>query len=301
MQNQAQTISTAPGQLAGRYLLILIAVVMTCVMSGARADAQDADAVSSADSGAETVQVDWFEEMGEGGVTMIALGLLSVALGALVIERGVMLRRRRFVPAGLVGKLLPLGQRGDWAEVEKACRAQRSVLSRVVMFVAEHRGAPREELVEGAGDVAARELSDAEQRLSGIALIAGIAPLLGLLGTMIGMIEAFKLVEVFGDEGGASMLAGSISKALITTAAGLILAIPALIAHHIYKRKTQRITRELEEAIERLLNAWLLKPKAETQQTSPSAKPSTGTSAAPAMRPKVSPQDRETTASSAAP
>ncbi len=207
----------------------------------------------------QKVRVDWFEEMGQGGATMWFLGALSVGLLAMIFERMVMLRQSRFTPEGLVTKVLPLFPKGDFAGVVKAADAQPSTLGRVIRFVVEHRDADREALMQGAGDIAGRELLDAEQRLAGISLIAGLAPLLGLLGTMIGMIEAFKLVEVFGDEGGASMLAGSISKALITTAAGLILAMPALLTHHIFKRKTQRVGKELEEAIERLFNAWFLK------------------------------------------
>ena len=83
---------------------------------------------------------------------------------------------------------------------------------------------------------------------------------------MIGMIESFKLVEIYGDEGGASMLAGSISKALITTAVGLIIAIPSLGVYHALKYRLNYMGDILEEELEALLNAWLL-----TDQKTPAA------------------------------
>ena len=92
-----------------------------------------------------------------------------------------------------------------------------------------------------------------------IHVITAILPLLGLLGTMIGMIESFKLVELYGDEGGASMLAGAISKALVTTAMGLIIAIPSLIIYHFFKARIGGLGNKLEEEIEILINAWFLK------------------------------------------
>ena len=70
--------------------------------------------------------------------------------------------------------------------------------------------------------------------------------------------KSFKLVEIYGDEGGASMLAGSISKALITTAIGLIIAIPTLGIYHVVKYRLNCLSDLLEEELEALLNAWLL-------------------------------------------
>jgi biopolymer transport protein ExbB len=87
-----------------------------------------------------------------------------------------------------------------------------------------------------------------------LAVIAALSPLLGLLGTMIGMIEAFELVAIYGDEGGASMLAGSIAKALITTAAGLIIAIPAIAAYNYFKHRVNKLTMKLENDVESILD-----------------------------------------------
>ncbi len=248
-----------------------IAVVLVLVFTP-KASAQDAGDDPAPANGAsatvidesqtmQLVEVDWIEELVQGGVTMIGLGLLSVALLAFTVERLINLRSNRFVPTGFSRRVRSLSEQGDDEVVLEASRKHPSTLGRVVAYWVTHRELDRRELSEGAADLAARDLADAEQRLAPFAVIAALAPLLGLLGTMIGMIEAFKLVEVFGDEGGASMLAGSISKALITTAVGLILAIPALAVYHWMKHRLHNITKSLEVEIETLHDLLFLGPK----------------------------------------
>jgi len=146
-------------------------------------------------------------------------------------------------------------------DVLDRCRKSDSTLGRVVAYMTEHRVADPMLLAQSAGDLGARELADQEARNVPFAVIAALAPLLGLLGTMIGMIEAFKLVEVFGDEGGASMLAGSISKALITTAVGLILAIPAITLYHYFKHRLHVVTQRLEAEVDHLFSTWFVLPQ----------------------------------------
>ena len=96
------------------------------------------------------------------------------------------------------------------------------------------------------------------QRAYPIAIVATLAPLLGLLGTVIGMIESFEVVSVVGSMGDASVLAGSISKALVTTAAGLIIAVPALAFYHYIKGRTVALTLLLEEDVNEVLTTWFM-------------------------------------------
>jgi len=259
--------------------LIVIVLILFLVALAGTTQAQEAprpagmDPLALAPTERELVRVDWFEEMGEGGVTMIALAAVSIALLAFVGERAVTLRQNKIVPPGLLGQLLPLFHQRRYDQVRKLAKDKPSALAHTAAFLVEHRKADPQILMAAAGDLGAREIVKQEQRCQPFALIAGIAPLLGLLGTMIGMIESFKLVEVFGDEGGASLLAGSISKALITTAVGLILAIPALVAYHFFKHRAHMIGTELEEATEQLFNAWFLTSR--THEKSKTSSPST--------------------------
>ncbi len=261
-----------------RSHVILLLLLVLCVSPAGLAAAQDdpaaqTDPLALAPAERELVRVDWFEEMAEGGVTMIALAAVSIALLAFIGERAVTLRQGKIVPPGLLSQLLPLFHQRRYDEVRKLAKDKPSALAHTATFLVEHRKADPQILMAAAGDLGARDIVKQEQRCQPFALIAGIAPLLGLLGTMIGMIESFKLVEVFGDEGGASLLAGSISKALITTAVGLILAIPALVAYHFFKHRAHMIGTELEEATEQLFNAWFLTPAPAPAHGSKTSKP----------------------------
>jgi len=206
-----------------------------------------------------TAEVDWFQELGKGGNTGIALFVLAFVTVTIALERLLNLRASRIVPPGFSRQVLPLWQSGNFDDIVRYCKQHPSTLSRMTSFLVEHRKAPAELLIQGAADIGDRELLHEQKRAYGLAAIAGLAPLLGLLGTIIGMIESFKLVEMYGDEGGATVLAGSISKALITTALGLIIAIPALALYHGFKYKTQSLGKTLDEQMECLINEWLLK------------------------------------------
>ncbi|MGF1530881.1 MAG: MotA/TolQ/ExbB proton channel family protein [Puniceicoccaceae bacterium] len=203
----------------------------------------------------DLVTVNWFEELAEGGLTIVALGILSVLMLAFAVERLLSLRSNKFLPLPVEEAADYWLSTGDDDVLLKAAEANPSLLSTLVSTLLENQHETSESLSALLGDVAGREMEDQEQRNVPLAVIASLAPLLGLLGTMIGMIEAFKLVEVFGDEGGASLLAGSISKALITTAVGLILAIPAISLYNYFKFRLHRIGRLLEVRVEGLVRA----------------------------------------------
>src|SRR5690606_29994919 len=131
----------------------------------------------------------------------------------------------------------PLFAERRYDEIRAECEKQPSAMSEIILHCVDFRSTNFDLIQSGVADIGGRVIVDQEEKCTPLTVIAGVAPLLGLLGTMIGMIEAFKLVEVFGDEGGASLLAGSISKALITTAVGLILAIPAVLGYHWARRR----------------------------------------------------------------
>lgn len=208
------------------------------------------------------VTVNWFEEMQEGGMTMIALAALSIAMVVFILERTLRLRSARIAPRALAQQVVKLVQARRFDDALKACKKDASVLGEVGAYLLTHRQVDPQLTMAGAGDLAARAIDAESERAYPLAVIAALAPLLGLLGTMIGMIEAFKLVEVFGDEGGASLLAGSISKALITTAVGLILAIPALVAYHIFRHRVNLMANRLEVAADAIFQACYFQPQA---------------------------------------
>ncbi len=206
-----------------------------------------------------TIQVDWFEQLAKGGWVVVVQGLLVVAMVAMAVERTLTLRARNFVPGNLINGVLAASRQGNYDHALDLCRQNPSTLSESVVFALEHRESEAASLSEGMQDIAQRGIDAEYEKLAGLSLIAASAPLLGLLGTMIGMIESFQLVALFGDEGGASLLADSIAKALITTAVGLIIALPALFLHHLFKRKIQILARLLEADLGTLHREWFLR------------------------------------------
>lgn len=215
-----------------------------------------------------SADVNYLEEFQKGGSVGIALAVLLLAMIGFTMERLLRLRAKAICPHGLVKTVLPMWTKGNFMEIVETCQKKPSLLAKMILYFVEHRKADPELLIPGANDIAVRGLRRHTQRNYSLAVVASLAPLLGLLGTMIGMIESFKLVELYGDEGGASMLAGAISKALVTTAMGLIIAIPALAIYHFFKARIGAIGNQLEEEIEILINAWFLKQDPEAEAAS---------------------------------
>ena len=151
----------------------------------------------------------------------------------------------------------------------QATKDKSDLLSQAISFVLRRRKNPYAVVKDAVADFAGREIRGHLARVQLLAAVAGIAPLLGLLGTMVGMIESFKLVSVYGDEGGASILADSISKALITTAAGLVVAIPTLGAFYWMKHRVYGFATELEIAVERVINMVYLSEPAAKKSSQP--------------------------------
>lgn len=206
-----------------------------------------------------SAEIDWLHEIMLGGSTGVVLFVLFFAMVTIAVERSINLRRRHLMPDGFVAKVLPLWAEDPPSRLLAVCRDNPSTLARMTAFLAEHREVDTSLLIAGAADIGQRDLQNEQRKTYSLSVIAAIAPLLGLLGTIIGMVEAFKLVEIYGDDGGATILAGSISKALITTVLGLVIAIPGLALYHFFRLRIQALGKLLDEEMEKLVNVWLLK------------------------------------------
>ena len=194
-------------------------------------------------------------KMVKGGWTIVALIVLSVIGVAFALERLFMLRRGVIVPRGLSAAADALWRQGRYDEILALCRKRPSTLARVLAFVVSHRTAPVADVSTAAGDIASRELKRHLLRAYPLAVVATLAPLLGLLGTVIGMIEAFDTVVMVG-LGDAAALAGGISKALITTMVGLCIAVPTLFVYHFFRSRTNLFGVMLEEEVTELIADW---------------------------------------------
>jgi len=177
----------------------------------------------------------------------ILLGLL-VGL-AIIIEKAFNLRARRIVDRRLFMDVKEHLSEQDYDLALQRVRSQASpVVAEILLEAIENRHLPEHELkeiIQASGKRAVRRL---ERYLPTLSTVVSIEPLLGLLGTVTGMIKVFKVISTEG-VGRAELLAGGISEALITTAAGLSVAIPLLIFYNLFSERAENITVELEREI----------------------------------------------------
>jgi biopolymer transport protein ExbB len=183
----------------------------------------------------------------KGGWLMIPIGLCSLVSMAVVLERSYSLRRRRIVPAGLVAEVKRELSRGQVTTALALCQSSWQPISRILEAgILKHRR-PRAEIKETIEDAGRVEVELLERNLDLLTIIANVAPLLGLLGTVAGMIQVFDVIHDVKNVGDPSLLAGGIAEALITTAAGLSVAIPTMLFHHHFAKRAQRTLLEMEK------------------------------------------------------
>lgn len=193
-----------------------------------------------------------------GGRTMWFILALSIMGLAFSLERIVRLRRKAIVPKGLGEKVNALWQEKKYDEIKALCARHPSAMGRIITFIVKHRTAPVTDLVALVGDLGSREMEPHFRRVYPLAVVATLAPLLGLYGTVAGMIGAFQDFRLLGETGDPSIFAGNISLAMITTAAGLIVAMPSLAAYHFFRSLANRYRDDLEAEVGELLTEWKL-------------------------------------------
>lgn len=195
-----------------------------------------------------------FELLVKGGPVMVPILLSSVVALAAFLERLYALQRERVVPRKLLGAVAELLERGRISEALAVCERDESIVSRVLAVGLQGAGADRAFLKETMEEAGRRAVYELERSLAVLATVATIAPLLGLLGTVLGMVSIFQGVSATGGSNPAE-LAGGIWEALITTVAGLTVAIPVFIMHRWLVTRVDRLVLEMEEAALRTADA----------------------------------------------
>ena len=183
--------------------------------------------------------------LSSGGPVMIPLGLLSMVALAIVIERFWMLRASKYMQPATVATLNELLAGGRFNQAVDYCRRNPGPFSDLVATLVENRHAPYDELKQIMEDTARHRLHNLQRGLAALGTIVAGAPLLGLLGTVVGMIKIFAVVATAGSQVTEALSLG-ISEALVTTASGLIIAIPALFAHSFLEARAGSIISEME-------------------------------------------------------
>ncbi len=187
-----------------------------------------------------------FELFKAGGLLMWPILLCSVVAVAIICERFWALNRKTVSPANLTAQVQQMVERHEIDAAKIDLIRGSSPLGRILAAGLINLGHDREVMKDAIEEAGRHVVHDLERYLNSLGTIAAITPLLGLLGTVIGMIKVFSAITAFG-VGDPTVLAGGISEALITTATGLSVGIPSLMFYRYFRGRVNTLTVDMEE------------------------------------------------------
>ena len=204
----------------------------------------------------------------DGGILMVPLLGCSFALAVFGIERAVSLRTSRVLPRLFVERFVEQIQSGELSRGEAldACEENGSPAARVFAAAVRRWGKPSVEIEQAAIDAGEREVNHLRRYRRVFNGIATIGPLLGLLGTVFGLIRSFNDVAGSGAMGRPDLLARGFGEALITTAMGLLVAIPAMVLHWVFTSRVDRLAMRLDETCQQVIDEISLESTAESKR-----------------------------------
>ena len=189
-----------------------------------------------------------------GGPVMWPIIALSITAAAILLERLWSLQDERVIPSELTNKVWKLVESGQLTDKHVAALTQNSALGQILAAGLANRHRSREHIKEAIEDTGRHVVHELERFLNMLGTIAAVSPLLGLLGTVIGIITAFNAITQQG-VGDPKMLSGGIGQALIATAAGLIVAIPSLMGYRYLRGKVDGLVIGMEKEALKLVRA----------------------------------------------
>ena len=185
-------------------------------------------------------------------IVYVLLFITSVVGLAFIVERGLALRWRRVVPSEIEAAVESCQAPEDVPMLRRVCEQHKSPISRLLLLAAEHLDWPKAEAVDAIQTRARQEIARLERGLVVLEIIVGIAPLLGLVGTILGMMTAFGNVGKAGQIDPAELAKG-ISLILRATLFGLLIAIPSLVFWSYYTKKVESVAVEMESLCDEFL------------------------------------------------
>ncbi len=207
--------------------------------------------------GASLIQIEnrltFSEQLRRGGPIAIIILFLGIAALIIIVERFLFLRKVDVDATWIIGKLEDLASKGLWDKAVEMVEGSKIPVYEVLYSGLKSRDEDRETLESILQEAILKQLPRLERFLSTLNIIAAIAPLLGLLGTVTGMIKTFHTMTLFG-AGNPKLMSGGISEALITTEFGLMVAIPVMFFHSLLSRKVDKIVGDMEEKATSLVN-----------------------------------------------
>jgi biopolymer transport protein ExbB len=194
-----------------------------------------------------------FDPIVRGGIVMIPLLLCSIIALVISVERWLYLRNARVDTSRLMGKIRGALDNGSVEQARGICEATPGPIARVLGASLAHFDMPKDDLREVAREEALSQQPVLDGQLPLLATMVTVAPLLGLLGTISGLIKVFHVIAG-GRIGDATALSAGIAEALITTFAGLTIAIPFLVVYNSLSGRVDALTHEIELRVTELLN-----------------------------------------------
>jgi biopolymer transport protein ExbB len=182
----------------------------------------------------------------KGGPVMIPIALSALIATTIIIERLLFYRSRAASDRAVSAKLERTIAAGRFDEAAEVCAASDASMARLGEAALKFRDYPEQDVKEAVINAAGREVPRLERSVGALGTIANIATLLGLFGTVTGNIKAFGVLAATGAMGNPSLLAGSIAEALVTTASGLAVSIPAIIFYNYFVSLTNRLIAQME-------------------------------------------------------
>ncbi len=193
----------------------------------------------------------------EGGMMMWLLGVLSIlGLGTILERTAYFLKNERGLKGDFKDKIIKLVREKKEDEAIELCEKTNNSVSRTVksiLLAYKYENDMYESKEKLMKEKALEQIENLEKRLSILGIVSFISPMAGLLGTVLGMIKSFKAIALQG-AGDPNVVANGISEALVTTAAGLLIAIPAIIAYNFFNRKVDKIMMQIEKTSTALIN-----------------------------------------------
>ncbi len=222
-------------------------------------DAASGKAAAQTPAIKQSTGIDFLSLLVRGGVFMIPIGLVSLMAVTFVIDRWIGLRTGRLLPSGFRKSLMAMIRAGDLADprdMYRLCNSSNSVAASIASMAVSRTGRPHAEIAAEVADATQRQADRAYANVRWLNLAAGVAPLLGLLGTVWGLIRAFHdTTQLTAGQNRADFLAVGIYEALVTTLAGLSVAIPAAIASHYFEGRITRMFGQIEELMSELVRS----------------------------------------------
>ncbi len=188
----------------------------------------------------------------QGGWLMVPLGICSILALAIIIERSIALRRARVIDEAVLKMIARYAGEESAERALIGCQRAHGAFAQVITGVITTRHLDHAQAIENMNAVGRTQVGRLERGLTLLEIIAAISPLLGLLGTVWGMVKVFNAITAQG-LGNPQVLSDGISNALVTTVAGLCVAIPALVFHSLFSKRVEELATEMQDHATRFI------------------------------------------------